>query len=180
MYIICKKIPRCPSYYLIHFIYFISYITTIPFYIFNNTLILPIGPLNTNTRQLKKMSHIELISTVESLNIDLLLSHTSTFSTGRTGRIMYRKNHVTREELLCSLGYIPYQVCSWPWDPVLLALLCFRVVDCFASLPSITGSVEAEQNLNLSWTVLLRRKTESFTCMTLRKLPVTCMPWKSS
>jgi hypothetical protein len=54
MYIIWKKIPRCPSYYLIHFIYFISYITTIPFYIFNNTLILPIGPLNSNIRQLKK------------------------------------------------------------------------------------------------------------------------------
>jgi hypothetical protein len=40
-----------PPYFLKHFVYFISYITTIPFYIFDNTLILHIRPLNTTVRQ---------------------------------------------------------------------------------------------------------------------------------
>jgi hypothetical protein len=39
----------------------------------------------------KKTSHMELISTVRSLHIGPFLLHTSHFSTGRTGRIVYRK-----------------------------------------------------------------------------------------
>jgi hypothetical protein len=35
-----EKISIAPLYYLKHFIYFISYITIISFYIFENTLIL--------------------------------------------------------------------------------------------------------------------------------------------
>jgi hypothetical protein len=52
-----KKFPTTPLYYLKHFIYFISYITTIPFYIFDNTLILLIRPLNTTVRQLNNQSY---------------------------------------------------------------------------------------------------------------------------
>jgi hypothetical protein len=40
----------------------------------------------------KKTSRIELISTVISLHIDPFLLHTSAFSTGRRGRIVYLKN----------------------------------------------------------------------------------------
>jgi hypothetical protein len=39
----------------------------------------------------KKTSRIELISTVGSLHIGSFLLHMSPFSTGRTGRIVYRK-----------------------------------------------------------------------------------------
>jgi hypothetical protein len=52
-----EKIPRYPLYYLKHFIYFISYIITITFYIFDNTLILLIRPFNTTVRQLKNQSY---------------------------------------------------------------------------------------------------------------------------
>jgi hypothetical protein len=45
------------------FIYFISYITTISFYISDNTLILPIRPMNTTVLHVKTGS-IELISIV--------------------------------------------------------------------------------------------------------------------
>jgi hypothetical protein len=48
-----EKNSPLPLYYLKHFTYFISYIKTISFYIFDNTLILSIWPLNTIVRQLK-------------------------------------------------------------------------------------------------------------------------------
>jgi hypothetical protein len=80
-----EKNPAAPLYFLK---YFVSYIS---FYIFDNTLILTRPPLNIATRQLKKSSRIELISTVGSLHVGHFLLRTSPFSTGRTGRIVYRK-----------------------------------------------------------------------------------------
>jgi hypothetical protein len=60
-------------FHIFHFLY-----RTIPFYIFDNTLIIPIRSLNTTVWQLKN-SHIESISTVRSLHISPFLLHTSHF-----------------------------------------------------------------------------------------------------
>jgi hypothetical protein len=42
----------------------------------------------------KKAGRIELISTVESLHLSHFLLHTSDFSTGHTGRIVYYKKPI--------------------------------------------------------------------------------------
>jgi hypothetical protein len=94
-YILFEKISHCPLklskiFHIFNFLY-----TTIAFYIFDNTPILLIRPYTTfeyHCTTTKKTSHIELISTVGSLHIGPFLLHTSSFSTGRTGCIVYLKN----------------------------------------------------------------------------------------
>jgi hypothetical protein len=72
-------------FHIFHFLY-----RTIPFYIFDNTLIILIRSLNTTVWQLKKQSYrINLnrqILTYKSFSITY-----ESFSTGRTCRIVYRK-----------------------------------------------------------------------------------------
>jgi hypothetical protein len=71
----------------IRIFYFLHY-NNISFYIFDNSFILPIRPMNTTVLQLKTDS-IELISTVGSLPIGHYLVHMSHFSIGSTRNTSY-------------------------------------------------------------------------------------------
>jgi hypothetical protein len=84
--VICRLILS-KTFHIFHFLYY------------NNTILhFRQYPYTTHTTieyyhtTAEKTSHMELISTIGSLHISLFLLHTSPFSTGRTGRIVYLKN----------------------------------------------------------------------------------------
>jgi hypothetical protein len=74
------------------------------FYIFENSLILTIQPLNTTVHQLKNQSH-RINLNRQILTLGHFLLHTSRFSTSRTSRIVYCKKPLKIRSLLqCILG----------------------------------------------------------------------------